>query len=119
MMFAGTVSRGATVSATVTTNVRLLLLPAASVAVHVTVVAPRAKVEPSAGAHAAFTAPSTLSTALALNVYGAPAGVTAWSITFPGTVRAGGVVSTTTIVNVLLATFPCESVAVQLIVVVP
>ena len=59
-------SLGAVVSRTVTLNVLELLLPALSVAVHVTVVAPSANVVPDAGAHVAVPAPSTVSLQLGL-----------------------------------------------------
>jgi hypothetical protein len=64
--FAGTVTTGPSVSTTVTVNVAVALLLVASVALQVTVVAPRAKVEPLAGAHVTATAPSTRSFALAV-----------------------------------------------------
>jgi hypothetical protein len=51
---------GASVSLTVTVNVHAAVLPAASVAVHVTVVTPFAKVAPEAGAHETV-APAQLS----------------------------------------------------------
>jgi hypothetical protein len=49
VIFAGTVTTGASVSTTVTVKLALDLLPDASVAVHVTVVVPNGNVEPEAG----------------------------------------------------------------------
>jgi hypothetical protein len=61
--WAGTVTTGPVVSATVTVKEAARLLPRASVAVHVTVVVPSGKVAPLAGAHVTGTTPSTLSVA--------------------------------------------------------
>src|SRR5262245_51595811 len=58
---------------TQTTNVLVVVLPAASVAVQVTVVLPGAKVEPEAGEQVTGTVPSTLSVAVAVKVTTAPA----------------------------------------------
>src|SRR5437899_1207805 len=60
-MFAGSVSAGGVVSTTVTVNVLVDELACASTAVHVTVVAPIAKVDPEAGVQLATPAPSTAS----------------------------------------------------------
>ena len=62
-MFAGHVTAGACVSCTVTVNVQVPVLAEASVAVHVTVVAPTGKVEPDAGTHATVD-PGQLSVAV-------------------------------------------------------
>ena len=56
-MFAGQVIAGAVVSLTVTVNVHEPVLPAASVAVHVTVVVPSGKPEPTAGVHMTVALP--------------------------------------------------------------
>ena len=64
--FAGTVTRGPVVSATVTPNEPAVLLPRVSVAVHDTVVVASGKVDPLAGVHSAATLPSTASLAVAL-----------------------------------------------------
>jgi hypothetical protein len=67
-MFAGTllITGGVVSTTTVTVNVADELLPAASVAVQVTVVAPAAKVEPDAGEQFTGSVPSTLSVAVGL-----------------------------------------------------
>ena len=61
-------------SSTVTSKLALPVLPAASVALQVTVVAPRGKVLPEAGLQVGVRAPSTSSVALALKVTTAPRG---------------------------------------------
>ncbi|MEP6469826.1 MAG: hypothetical protein ABJC24_08660, partial [Chloroflexota bacterium] len=61
--FAGTVTDGAVVSTTVIVKVAVPVLPAPSVAEQVTVVAPRAKVEPDAGVQDVETEPLTASVA--------------------------------------------------------
>ena len=58
---------GASVSLTVTVNVQALVLPTASVAVHVTVVTPLTKLEPLAGSQLTV-APGQLSVAEAEKV---------------------------------------------------
>jgi hypothetical protein len=55
---------GAVVSRTVTVNGLLDVLPALSVALHVTVVAPRANVLPDAGVQETASLPSALSVAV-------------------------------------------------------
>jgi hypothetical protein len=57
---------GDVVSVTVTVKLLLVVLPALSVAVQVTVVLPRAKVAPEAGEQLGVTAPSTKSVAVAV-----------------------------------------------------
>jgi hypothetical protein len=61
--FAGTVTTGPVVSVTVTVNEAAPLLPCASVAVHVTVVVPTAKVDPLVGVQLVATTPSRRSVA--------------------------------------------------------
>jgi hypothetical protein len=61
---AGTVSTGAVVSTTVTSNAPLLTLLWLSVALHPTEVVPSPKVDPEDGAHKGVTAPSTTSDAV-------------------------------------------------------
>jgi hypothetical protein len=61
---AGTVTTGAVVSTTLTWKLAVLELPAASLAVHVTVVVPSGNVDPDAGRHANDVT-ATLSVALA------------------------------------------------------
>ena len=111
---------GAVVSCTVTSKLLLPVLPAASVAVQVTVVVPRPKVEPEAGAHVTGTLPSTRSVALAVKVTTAPDGpVASIPVMFAGTVTAGAVVSWTVTVKLLLPVLRAASVAEQMTVVVP
>jgi len=61
--FAGTVTTGPVVSVTVTVNDAAPWLPCASVAVHVTVVAPNGNVDPLAGVQLVATGPSSVSVA--------------------------------------------------------
>jgi len=63
-MFAGTVITGGVVSCTVTVKDLLDWLACESVAVHVTVVVPRAKVEPDAGVQLGVIAVPVESTAV-------------------------------------------------------
>jgi hypothetical protein len=63
LALAGTVTTGPLVSATVTVNDAAPLLPRASVAVHVTVVAPSGNVDPLAGVQVTATEPFTTSAA--------------------------------------------------------
>ena len=64
--FTGTVTAGAVVSATVTVNDPEPVLPWASVAVQLTVVVPRGKVEPLGGVQLTVRTPSMLSVAEAV-----------------------------------------------------
>src|SRR5204863_355545 len=67
VMSSGSVSTGACVSDTFTVNVLSALLPAASLAVQVTVVSTSSgKVSPDAGSHVTSTVPSTRSVAVGL-----------------------------------------------------
>jgi hypothetical protein len=116
---AGTVRLGAVVSATVTGNVRLVELPCASVAEHVTVVVPMRNVLPEAGPHVVATAPSTMSEAVALYETTAPPELVASVVGTTGTVIVGGVLSVIVTVNDLLAVFPRLSVEAQVTVVTP
>src|SRR5918994_2104593 len=100
---AGTLTLGAVVSFTDTVKLPDAVLPAASVASQMTVVAPRPNVDPGAGVHSVKTEPSTRSSAEALNVAVAPAAE----------------VSLTVTVNELSPVFPALSAAVQVTVVVP
>jgi hypothetical protein len=118
---------GGVVSVTVTVCVQLVMLPAASVAVHVIVVAPTGygsvNNRPSLRLPTTETAPGQLSvavatpgsTAVAQGVAPAPVSV----ITFDGHVMIGGVVSVTITVCVQFAMLPAASVAVQVIIVTP
>ena len=118
-MLAGTMTRGASRSTTVTVNDPVATLPAASVAVQVTVVVPIGKVEPEAGTQTTFTArllsvPVTTKVTTALLEPGAA-----------GTMRLGGSSSTgrsrsmTVTSKLVVAVLPEASVAVQVTVVVP
>jgi hypothetical protein len=71
--FAGSVRTGAVLSPTATVKVPEAVFPAASVAVHVTVVVPIGKVDPEAGVQTTGTGPSIASRADALKVAIAPA----------------------------------------------
>ena len=97
----------------------LALFPCASVAVQVTVVAPKGNVLPEAGLQLTATLPSTMSTALAVKVTTAPAALVASTVILAGTMSIGGVVSRTVTVKLPWAVLPCASVAVQFTVVAP
>ena len=105
-MGAGSVRTGLTVSRTVTVNVRVPVLPAASVAVQVTVVVPSGNVAPEAGAHAAATAPLTRSVAVTVNGTTAPADEVASRTIGAGTEIDGAVVSRTVTVKAPVAVLP-------------
>ena len=83
---------GAVVSTTWTGNVVVAVLFAASLAVHVTVVVPRANVLPEVGEHETETLPLTMSLADVENDTTAPAGDVASSVIEDGAVITGGVV---------------------------
>src|SRR5579871_2783890 len=68
------VTVGGVVSRTVTVNVPVPVFPAASFAVHVTVVVPSANCAPEAGVHDGVSVPLTRSVAVAVNVAAAPFG---------------------------------------------
>ena len=78
-----------------------------------TVVTPSGKIEPETGEHSGATAPSTRSAAEAAKTTAAPAGEVASCVVVSGTVRAGPVVSVTTMSKLWVPTLPCESVAVH------
>lgn len=106
-------------SATVTVKLCAALLPALSVAVHVTVVVPSGNVAPDAGVQFGVTAPSTASVAVTVYDITVPAGPTADAVNGPGTLITGGVVSCTVTVKLVRAVLPLASVAVHVTVVVP
>jgi hypothetical protein len=109
---------GAWLSTTVTVWVAVAVLPAASVAVHVTVVVPNWKI---AGALFEIVAP-TLSVAEAFPnaTLDAVARLrSVGTIIFDGAVIDGGWLSTTVTVCVAVAVLPAASVAVHITVVVP
>jgi hypothetical protein len=114
----GTVIVGAA-SVTVTVNVPDVLFPAASRAVHVTVVRPILNVEPDAGEHVTGRAPSTESVADAWNETTAPAALVATAVAFEGSASTGAAVSRTVTENVPEAGFPCVSEAEHVTVVRP
>ncbi len=88
-------------------------MPAASVALQVTVVTPTPKVLPEAGTQSATRLPSTRSRAEALKVTMAPEGPVAGVVMSPGTVTTGSVVSTTRTWKVAEPVLPAASVALQ------
>jgi hypothetical protein len=69
------------------------VLPDLSVAEQDTTVEPMAKVEPEAGVQVGLMTPSTLSSAVALNVTTAPRGTAASTVMSDGTVTTGDVLS--------------------------
>jgi hypothetical protein len=115
----GTVIAGAVVSTTSTANEPLAALPWLSVAVQCTDVAPSAKVAPETGVHEGVMEPSTASVALAVYVAVAPAELVASSVTVPGNVSAGLVVSSTVTLKLDEEELPRVSVAEQVIVLEP
>ncbi len=94
------------------------MFPAVSVAVQVTAVVPSANLVPEVWSQVTTGWPVTRSVAVATKEAGAPAASTA-SVTGATRCSDGGVVSTTRISPVPVATLPAWSVAVQVIVVVP
>jgi hypothetical protein len=118
-MFNGTVTNGDVVSSTVTVNEALPVLLCASVAEHVTVVVPIAKVEPETGEQVGVSVPSTVSTAEAVKLTVAPDELAASTVMFDGTVTVGDVVSSTETVNEELPVLLCASVAEHVTLVVP
>ena len=110
---------GGSVSLTVTVKVQLLLLPAESVAVHVTGVVPVPKVEPVGGLQVTVT-PAQLS--VAAGAYPTTCvhrpGALLVAI-LAGQTTTGGSVSLTVTVKLQLLVLPAASVAVQLTGVVP
>jgi hypothetical protein len=115
----GTVTVGGWLSETVTWKVALPVLPAASLAEQVTVVAPIGNIDPDAGLHVTGRGPSTASDAEAENVTAAPAALEAGVLMFAGTVTVGGCASVTVTRNVAVPVLPAVSVAEQVTVVAP
>lgn len=115
----GSDSTGGVVSTTVTANDFDAALPAASVAVHVTVVVPRANMLPDPGTHTGTIDPLTRSVALAAKVAVAPDAPAASLLMFAGTVTVGALVSRTVTVNDPVAWLPALSDALQFTVVTP
>jgi hypothetical protein len=119
-MSAGTsLNVGGVVSAMVTVNDLLALLLCESVALHVTVVTPTANVEPEAGVQLEVETASSGSLALNVYVTALPLRPVASAVIFAGTVISGGVLSVTTTLNVLVASCPDRSLALQVTSVVP
>jgi hypothetical protein len=118
-MSPGRWSCGAVVSTTCTSKEAVALLPCASVARQVTVVAERAKVDPETGVHDGERDPSTASIAEALKVTAAPAEELASRVTPAGTPTPGAVVSRTATVNEAEPVLPCASVARHVTIVEP
>src|SRR5437762_14155903 len=98
-MLAGQVMEGFSVSLTVTVKLHDFVLPQASVATQLTLLAPFGNAEPDAGAHVTFGLGSQLSVAVALNVTRAehwPGSVL--TALLAGQLMVGAVVSCTMIV---------------------
>ena len=114
---------GIVVSSTVTLKVvEIAALPAASEAIHVTVVSPKANVDPERGAHDAVLVPSTASlVAGEVYVTAAPSDEVASAIMSAGVPDiTGATVSCTVTVNIEgAAAWPAASVFVQVTVVTP
>ena len=119
IILAGTVTVGGVVSTTDTLKLALPVFPDASVAEQLTVVVPRAKVEPEAGEQVAARGPSTRSLAEAVKEMVAPEGPVASTVIFAGSVTEGAVVSCTVTLKPPEALLPAESVAEQVTGVVP
>jgi hypothetical protein len=103
---------GAVVSETTTLNAHAFVLPAASVAVHVTTVVPGANVLPLAGTHTTPGAGSHASVAVGVtNVTTFPAAFVHSTVMVPGQTIRGAVVSSTVIVWLHCALFNASSVA--------
>jgi len=95
--------RGAHGLTTVTRKLPLLTLPAASVAVQVTVVIPMRKMLPEGGVQRTLGEGSTLSVALTLKVTIAPSRLVAVTTMLPGSDRMGAVTSPELAATVRLA----------------
>ena len=102
-----------------TLKLALTALWCASVAEQVTLVAPIGKVAPVGTEQLGVTDPSTRSVAEAVYATTAPAELVASTVIVPGTVNVGAFVSATVTAKTALVLLPCESVAVQPIVVAP
>src|SRR5919108_428978 len=117
--FAGTVTTGPVVSATVTVNDAEPVLPFESAALQLTVVEPSANVAPLAGVQVTATGPSMASVADAVYVKTAPVAPVASTVAFAGPVTTGPVVSVTVTVNDAEPLLLFESTAVHVTVVAP
>jgi hypothetical protein len=95
-------------------------LPAASLAVQLTVVVPTGKVLPEAGVHVTVGCASTVSVAVGVKVTTAPEALEAYALMSVGTVKVGAAESLTVTLNVFgVLVLPVASLAVQLTVVSP
>ncbi len=117
-MFAGKLSTGAIVSATVTLNEPVVALPASSTARQVTLLLPMPNVPPGRGVHVAVTMPSTASLAVTLKFATAPAALLASTESAGGRFMAGPTESRTTTLNADDVVLPALSVARHVTVVV-
>lgn len=104
---------------TVTLNEPLALLPFASATEHATTVVPTGNVAPEAGEQLGAREPLTVSVALAAYVTTAPDSVVAWTETFAGSDKVGGVVSRTVTVKLAEPELPRLSLATQVTVIAP
>src|SRR5258708_1889104 len=111
-MVPGRFSVGGVVSTTVTVKLPLAV-PVTAVAVQLTVVVPRAKVEPDAGVQEIVA----LSVAVTVNETAAPLGPVASAVMFAGSVSTGPLDTVT--LNVPTPMLACASYAMQVTVVVP
>ena len=120
----GSVRTGPLLSTTMTSKLPVTVLPAPSLALHVTTVLPIGKTSPDTTAIAGLmpfgrvqtgvTTWLTRSNALTVNVAAAPTVVVASNVSGAvGTVSSGGALSTTRTVNVARDVLPAESVAWQ------
>ena len=114
----GQVSNGGVVSRTVTVNEQLLLLPAASLAVQLTVVTPGGKSEPLAGRHVTVGLGSQLSLATGANMTRFPAMLVHSTVRFVQA-RVGAVWSVTVMVAVQVLLLPAASLAARVTTVAP
>jgi len=97
---AGSVSAGAVVSTTVTSNEPLVELPWLSVAPQSTEVVASANADPDDGTQLVATGPSTASVADAVKLTAAPSAPVASAVVLPGSVSDGPVLSATVTTNV-------------------
>ncbi len=118
VMFAGSVSVGAVVSTTVTSNEPPVALPCASSAEQSTVVVPSGYIEPLSGVHVTATVPSTTSLAEGAKATAAPLALVASAVMSLGKLMVGTVVSETVIPKSASPVLPAWSIAVQVTVVV-
>jgi hypothetical protein len=118
LMFEGTLIVGSSLSLTVTSKEQVVMLPAASVAVAITVVVPVAKTE--FDGIEVETVAEQLSVAVGLKATTAPQlPASVFTVMFEGHVITGNWLSTTVTVNEHVVVLPAASVAVEVTVVVP